>query len=176
MLAVGVFIVILASLGMARSNQMQEENQLDEQLLISEKRMGNLTVTELQAELEKLQAKLDKREAQISGAKTSLHQDIESVDVTDKFFVIAEESNVKVIALSTTVIVEMPLEDIICSMISLSATLQGDVPDLVGFITNVNEGYVSGYIDTAQIIIPEIEKDEEPLANIQMAVYSYEGN
>ncbi len=177
MLAVGVFIVILASLGISRSHQMQEKGQLDEQLYMSEIRLGGLTITELQEQQATLQAKLDEEKAQISGAKASLHQDIESVDVTDKFFVIAKESNVTVSSLSTTLITELPLENIMCSMISLSAAVKGDVPDLIDFIINLNEGYVSGYIGTAQIVIPENDAEgEEAQATLQMTIYSYEGD
>jgi hypothetical protein len=174
MLSAGVFIIILAGLGITNSRQMQEKGQLDEQLYISQERLEKLTVSELQEQLKTLEEKTNVDEEQIYGAREILQQSIESVDVTDRFFVIAEQSSVNVTGLSTTVITKTPLEAIICSTISLSAAVTGNVTDLVQFIINLNGGYVSGYVDSAQIVIPGACEDAEPMANIQMIAYSSE--
>lgn len=175
MLSAGVFIIILASLGITYSRQMQEKGQLDEQLYMSEIRLEKLSISELQEQIETLQSNMNVDVEDVSGAEEILHQNIESVNVTDRFFEIAESSNVTVMGLSTTVITEMPLEAIVCSTISLSAKVKGDMPDLVQFIINLNEGYVSGYVGSAQIVTPGGCENADHTASVQMIAYSHEG-
>jgi hypothetical protein len=176
MLSAGVFIIILSGLGITYSKQMQEKGQLDEQLYMSRARLEKLTVSELEEQLAVLRAKVNAGGPQISGARETMNQNIDSVEVTDLFFAIAEESNVTVNGLSTSVIMERPVGAINCSTITLSATVTGEVPDLVQFVINLNEGYVSGYAGSAQIIMSRAGDNNEPTANIQMTAFSCGGS
>jgi len=175
-LSAGIFIVVLAGLGVTRSQQLQEQTQLDEELSLSSMRVDSIQVADLRPQLEELQQRLEESEAQLIEVKDRLHQTVVSADVTDKFFVIAEYCGVEIMNLGTTQKSTHAVEGISCSTISITTTVEGEVASIIDFIISLNDGFTTGNVQSAQISIPEDSSDSEPLASIQMVVYSYEGN
>jgi len=191
-LSAGVFVVILAGLGVTRSQQMREQNRMNEELSLSETRLDKLDITDMRRQLEDLDQKVQEGEAQLDDARERLHQTIVSVDVTDEFFKIAEYSGVTVMSLSTSAIASNELEGIGLQTIALSAQVEGDFEKIIDFVINLNNGYATGYVESAQINIPIPEVapaegeeagedeivapvEESTSVAIQMLVYSYEG-
>ncbi len=175
-LSAGIFIVVLAGLGVTRSQQLKEQTQLDEEMSLSTMRVNSIRVADLHPQLEELQQRLEESEAQFIEVKGRLRQTVVSADVTDKFFVIAEYCGVEIMNLSTTQISTQTVEGISCSAISITATVEGEVPSIIDFIISLNDGFTIGNVQSARISIPEESSDSEPSASIQMVVYSYEGN
>lgn len=191
-LSAGVFVVILAGLGVTRSQQMREQNRMNEELSLSETRLDKLDITDMRRQLEDLDQKVQEGESQLDDARERLHQTIVSVDVTDEFFKIAEYSGVTVMSLSTSAIASNELEGIGLQTIALSAQVEGDFEKIIDFVINLNNGYATGYVESAQINIPIPEAapaegeeagedeivapvEESTSVAIQMLVYSYEG-
>ena len=191
-LSAGVFVVILAGLGVTRSQQMREQNRMNEELSLSETRLDKLDITDMRRQLEDLDQKVQEGEAQLDDARERLHQTIVSVDVTDEFFKIAEYSGVTIMSLSTSAIASNELEGIGLQTIALSAQVEGDFEKIIDFVINLNNGYATGYVESAQINIPIPEAapaegeeagedeivapvEESTSVAIQMLVYSYEG-
>ena len=85
-LSAGIFLVVVAGLCLTRSQQVQKESQLGEELSIAEKRLSNFQVSELHQQQEELQSQLDERTVQLTAAKDILSQTVESISVTDEFF------------------------------------------------------------------------------------------
>jgi hypothetical protein len=153
----GVFVVMLAGLGVTRSQQMGEQNRLNEELGLSETRLDKLDVTDLRRQLEDLGIKVEESQGQLEEARERLRQTVVSVDVTDEFFKIAEYSGVTVTSMSTSVIAPNELEGIGLQTIALSAQVEGDFEKIVDFVINLNNGYATGHVKTAQIDIPLLE-------------------
>lgn len=174
-LSAGIFIVILAALGVTRSQQLEEQAQLDEELSLSTTRVEKLQVADLRPQLEALQQRIEENEAQLTEAKDRLRQTVESTDVTEKFFLVAEYCGVKIMTLSTSRISKQVLTGIECNMISISTSVEGEVPNLIDYIISLNKGFTTGYIESAQITISE-EPTDVSTASIQMVVYTYKGN
>lgn len=174
-LSAGIFIVILAGLGVTRSQQLKEQTQLDEELNLSTMRVDTIQVTGLRPQLEELQQKIEEGEALLTDAKDRLRQTVVSADVTDKFFVIAEYCGVEIMTLGTTQKSTHAVAGIDCSTISITTTVEGELADIIDFIISLNEGFTTGNVQSAQISIPE-DTDSLPTAGLQMVVYSYEGN
>lgn len=202
-LSAGVFVVILAGLGVTRSQQYRDQNRMNEELSISETRLNSIDVTDLRRQVENLQSQVDEGRTQLEEAKQRLKQTVISVDVTDELYKIAAYSGVTVTQMTTSPISPNKLEGIGLSMTLLTAQASGDLDKLVDFVINLNNGFSTGYLSSAQIIVPppnggpaeEIEEPEEPVepadegdeeetgaeeetepkVSIQMVVYSYEG-
>ena len=153
-LCVGVFVVVVASLGVARSQQLQEQGRLEEELNMVEMRLSQLEVTQLIKQQEELQWELDENIMQLTAAKDKLHQLIESIDVTDKFFEIAQSCNVTVMNISSSGIGSENLGDIACSAITLNAVVTGEVPNLISFVISLNDDFTTGIVKSAQITVP----------------------
>lgn len=174
-LSAGLFVVILAGLGVTRSQQLQEQTKLDEELAISETRLNKLQVTEMNQRLAELQEQLEESEARLTEAKDRMRQTVESIDVTDKFFVIAEYSGVEIMNITTSEIQSGNVESISAATINISAYVTGELDDLIDFVINLNSGYTTGVVTAADITIPEEDDESQPSASLQMIIYSYEG-
>lgn len=174
-LSVGIFIVVVAGLGLTRSQQIQEKSQLDEELSIVEMRLNKLQVQQLHQQQEELQERLDESTIQLGATKDRLNQTIESIDVTDEFYAIAESCKATVESISTSSIKSEKLGNIACSMIQINAQVTGELPNLIDFVISLNNDFTTGVVKSAHMSIEETT-EEESLANIMMVVYSYEGD
>ncbi|MFC1942094.1 hypothetical protein ACFLWU_02630 [Chloroflexota bacterium] len=175
-LLIGIFFVAFAGLGLTRSQQFQEQGQLDEELGIAENRLSAFQVKDLGQKHDELRGRLDENLAQLTVVKDSLRQSVESVDVTDEFFKIAQYCGVEVASISSSNIKSDELEDVLCSAITLSALVEGDVPNLINFIIKLNKDYTTGVVESTRIAISENASESISSASIQMEVYSFEGD
>lgn len=168
-LAAGVFLIVLAGLGLTRSNQMKEMAALTEELSVSSLRLSNLKVTQFDAQINELQEQLRDAQERAVEARDKLKQSVISVDVADKFYEIADYYGVIVSRVGTTTISEQPFSSIDCDTISLSAEVSGELDDLVDFIKGLNDNFSTGFVRSVQI-------NGEETVSLQMIVYSRKGN
>jgi hypothetical protein len=194
----GVFIVMLAGLGVTRSQQLQEQSRMNEELSLYQTRLDKIDVTDLRRQSGDLKQQIDEGRTQLEEAKARLRQTVVSVDVTDELFKIAGFSGVTVMTLTTSTISSKELEGIGLSMISLSVQAKGDLDKIVDFVVNLNNDYATGYVKSAQITVPLTDggdagvsgeqaggtgeggtgglAESEATVAVQMVVYSYEGD
>jgi len=174
-LAAGIFIVVFASLGITRSQQLQEQEQLDGELTVAEMRLNKFQVKQLRQQQEELQKQLDESAMQLTTAKDKLRLTIDSINVNDEFFEIARSCGVEVVGISSSNIGSEELGDIVCSVITLNAMVAGDTSNLISFVIRLNNDFTTGIVKSAQISISEIADEGESSANILMVVYAYGG-
>jgi hypothetical protein len=170
-LSAGIFIVVFAGLGLTRSQQLQERTQLEEELSINEMRLNQFNVAQLQQQRDELQKQINDSTWKLNLAKYKLRATVESIDVTDEFFLIASKCDVTVNSISSSSIGNDNLKGIGCSTISLSASVSGELSDIINFVISLNHDYTTGYVRSVQIGVCE----EVSSAGIQMIIYSYEG-
>jgi hypothetical protein len=171
----GVFVVIVVGLFLTHSQQLKEQERLNDELSVVEMRLNKLEVKQLYQEEEGLQKQVDENNVQLLAAKDSLRQTVESIDVTDKFFAIARSCDVEITSISSSSIKTEDLGDINCFKITLNVVAEGEVDNLISFIIKLNNDFITGIVDSAQISIPE--KDcQKPSANIMVAVHAYKGD
>ena len=179
-LSAGIFVVILAGLGVTRSQQLKEQSVLEEELTLSSMKMDTIQVAHLRPQLDELLQRIDESETQLEEVKDRLRQTVVSPDVIEKYFAIAEYCDVEIQNLSNSVILNNDLAGITCSQTNISASVTGDVENLVDFLIAMNEGYTTGYVQSAHITIAEeteetSELEPESSATFQVIIYSYEG-
>jgi hypothetical protein len=175
-LSAGIFIVVLAGLGITRSQQLSEQGKLDDELGISQKSLDNLKNTDLSKQLDELKQQAAEKQLQLDEARKRLDQTVVSVEVTDEFFSVADYCGVKVISISTSPIILSTYEGIGLDTTALNAVAEGELPDLINFVVSLNNDFTTGLVNSAQIDIPPSTSEETPSASIQIIIYSYEGN
>jgi hypothetical protein len=173
-LAVGLFVVIAAGLGITRSQQAQEQGRLNDELATSEQSLAAIQITGLQSQLTGLQQSVAQAQLQLNQAQQQLEQTVVSVDVTDKFFSIARDCGVEVLNLGTSPISPNVYEGVGLSTTAITAQVEGELSALVNFVESLNREFSTGMIQTFQIDIPPSGSDASPSISIQMIVYSYE--
>lgn len=176
LLSAGIFIVMAASLGLSHSQQIQQQGQLDDALGVAQMRLDNLQVSDLSQQQQELQTQLDESNLQLEAVKDGLRQSLESSNVTDKFFAIAQSCNVIVQNVSSSGVKSEKLGGITCSATTLNASVSGEVADLIDFVIELNHDFTTGVVQSAQMSIPETDSEATPTANIQMVVRAYEGD
>ena len=195
-LAAGVFLIVLAGLGLTRSQQMKEQTELDEQLSLSEKRLSTLQTAQLTQQLENLKVKVEESESQVKDAQARLDQTVVSVDVADEFYKIANYCSVNITSLTTSKIASSKYLNVPMSTTSLNAAVKGDKKNIVDFIISLNNGFVTGKMGSISISFAGAEAEEEnpdsqeeeeepeegeelstgtATASISLLIYSYEG-
>jgi hypothetical protein len=174
-LAAGVFVVVLGSLGVTRTQQLKEKSQLDEDLRNSTEVLEKLQATDLSNQRDDLQQKVEEGQVLLQEAAKRLDETVVSVDVSDELFDIAEYCGVTVMRLSTTPIKENVFEGIGLDVTNMNVLVNGNLSNLVDFIVSLDNDYTTGLVKSFQINVPHASSsNESPSANVQIMIYSYE--
>ncbi len=174
-LTICIFVVAIASLGTIRSHQVQQQRQLEDELSIAGPRLDKLQLKQLYSQQEEFKEQLKQATAELEATKGALHQSIESIEVTDSLLEIAEACGVEITTVNSPGIASGKLEGIACFLIRPAITAEGDIPNLLGFITKLNTELITAAIESAEITIPEATSQDSPSANIRLVIYDYHG-
>jgi len=174
-LTAGILIVAFASLGAARYQQLHQQNQLEDELSVAELRLDKSSLKQLYTQQDELEKQLGETAIQLKIAKDNLTQSIESIDVTDSLFEIAEACGVEIIEIGSSGVASGELKGIDCFATRLAIRVEGNVPNLIGFITKLNNDFISGLVESAEISISGmIDEGNGSSANIRLVVYTYQ--
>jgi hypothetical protein len=172
---VGIFVIVLISLGMLRSQQVSEQNQLNEQFTLIQSRLGVIKLEQLSSRQAELEGQLRQATSQFEAVKTVLSQPVGSITATSILFDIARAHGLEVTEVTSPGPTSDSLEGVACSVTSLTARVEGDVPNLVSFITKLNSHFTTGVVKSITITIPETISGEKASADIQLVVYTHQG-
>ena len=166
----GIFVVVLAGLGVTYSQQVKEKKQVEEKLELTELRLDMFDIAELESNKKNLEISILNLTSQYDSYRADLTQSVISSDVVDKCYEIAEDSNVKIVNIGSSAIKVIELAAVECLAINLNINVTGTLEDYITFITNLNNSYTTGYVSAIQILL-----EDESNATVQLVVYSYEG-
>ena len=176
-LAAGIAIAIFAGLWLARDQQAHEQEQLREDLSIAAMRLENSQNNdEISAQQVQLEEQLSQTISQLETAKAALSQSAGSIRVSGTLFDIAEATGVEITEISSSQLSGDSLEGLTCSVLPLSVTVEGDVPDIISFVGRLNSDFNTGLVKLVEISIPETTCEEAASANIQLHIYNFQGD
>ena len=176
LLAVGISIITLAGLGVTRARQLHEQDRVNEELSLVRQRLNGFQLEELRFQQEELEKQISQTISQLEADKTTLSRPIGSIVASDILFDIAETCGVEVTEISSSGLITDDLEGIACSVLTLTAHIEGDVPNLVDFITKVNGDFMTGTVKSVDMNVSENTTEERPSANIRLHIYTYQGD
>jgi hypothetical protein len=168
-LAAGVFIIILAGLGITRSGQVNEYEALSSNLTLLSGRLNILQVGNLQTQIDEYKEQLRDAQEQTADARTKLEQTVISVDVAEKFYQIADFCEVVVKNLSTSTISPQNYKAVNCETTSLSASITGEKGNILKLVIALNNNFSTGFVRSAQFGFPG---SENGTVGVQMIVYT----
>lgn len=175
LIAIGVFIIALIGLGVFRSQQVRQQNQLSERLVSAEFKLNEFQTEELNYQIEELERELSQIQAQAETAKTTLSQAVDSIATSAILFDIAEANGVQLTEIGSSGLTSVELNGVPCLVLPLTLKVVGDVTSLVSFITQLNSDLTTGIVNSVEMNIPETI-GEEASAIIQMNTYAYRGS
>ena len=176
-LGFGILIIIFASLGVINSRHVQEQNQLSEELAVAEARLNKLQQDELSVTRDSLEKQLEQTISQSEAAKTTLSQSNEGIDISDNLYRIATACDVEVTEIASQGLAIGDLGEIRASTLPFTIRVEGNVANLINFVTRLNGDFTTGVVKSAEITTSSnTTSEEKPGANIRMVVYTYEGD
>jgi cell division protein FtsB len=173
LIVIGVFIIALASLGVVRSQQIHQQNQLTEELTLAQSKLKKFQLDQLSRREEELERELSQIKSQLEAAKAILSQPNGSIVIAEKLFEIARDYDVVVTEISSPNLTTEELAGIVCTALPLTVRAEGELASLIGFITRLNNELTTGIVRSVEIAIPEMTGRSS--ADIQLIVYRYQG-
>jgi len=175
-IAIGIFVIALAALYMAYNQQVSEQNQLNEQLALAQSRLSGVNPEKLSSQQAELEEQLSQATSQFEAVKTVLSQPAGSITVTDILFDIARVHGVEVTEMTSSGLTDGSLEGVPCLVIPVTVKVEGDVPNLVSFVVNLNNFLTTGVVESITITVPETDSGEKASADIQLVAYTHQGD
>ena len=175
-LTIGILIIACASLVAVRSQQVHEHERLTEELSLAELRLDGSGFEQLLSQQEELEEQLSQTKSQFEATNAIFPQPIGSIAFNDTLFDIAETCGAEVIEISSSGPVSGNLEGIACHVQTLTTRVEGDVTNLISFITHLIDNLTNGVVKSVEISIPKDTGAKKPSANIKLAIYSYQGD
>ncbi len=171
-IAIGIFIVVGIGLGMVRSQQADQQNQLNEKLILAQSRLEQIVLEKLSSQQAELEKQLSQATSQFETVKAKLSQPVGSTAASSMLFDVAEAHGLEVTEITSTGPASGDLEGITGSILTLTAMVNGNVPNLVSLVTELNSSLKTGVVKSITITIPETTSGDNISASINLIIYT----
>ncbi len=185
-LGIGIFVIVMGSLGAVYMRQRGEQATLDDSLSVAQADLRTLASEEKdwESQLTQLESELAQATVLLNAAKLKFPHPVESIEVDEKLFIVADNCELEVTSLTADEPSEEDIEDVIFSVTSFAVDVEGEVDGILSFISTIaNDWYfTNATVELVNISIPEPPSEEEeeeepekPSARIKIVIYSYQG-
>jgi len=175
-------LIAFSSVGAARAQRIEEQDQLREELSVAELRLSKLSTQELSDQQAKLTEELRQATAQFEDVKAEFTQLTDSINASDRLFEIAQTCDVEITEVTSSSLTIERLEEIDYYALPITIRVEGQVAALINFINELSNSLGVGSVKSAAISAPysdapggEQQQPEAPTANIHLVIYIYEG-
>jgi len=175
-IGLGFFLTAFVGLWLVYSQQADVKNQMKEELAQAKARLSEMQIDKLSDEQGELEQQLEASMRQSESARETLSQPMNSIIISDILFSTAEANSVNITTMSSSGASRVDLNGVPCWALSLTANIEGEVADLVAFITELNGDLAIAAVKTVSLEIPYPAGARKSTANIQIAVYTHEGS
>ncbi len=171
-IAIGVFLIALVSLWIVYSQQAEAKKRLQEELTLANSKLGSIQIEQLANNQSELGQQLDETIKQSETARETLSQPMNSIIISDILFSTAEANSVNITEVSSSGMTIEELSGVTCLALPITASVEGDLSNLVAFITQLNGDLATGFISSLDINITDPASNQKPSVNIQMVIYT----
>jgi len=172
-IGIGIFLIALVGLWMVYSQQSGAKNQLKEEFAQAKSRLSSIQLEQYANQQEELEQQLDETIAQSEAARETLSEPMNSIIITDILFSTAENNSVNITNINSPGMTNEELKGVPCLALPLTASIEGEVSNLVAFITQLNDDLVNAVVKSVSMNIPYPAGVSKPSINIQMVIYTY---
>ena len=175
-IGLGLFLIAFVGLWLAYSQQADMKSQLKEELAQAKARLSSIQIEQLTDEQGELEQQLEASMRQSESARETLSQPMNSIIISDILFSTAEANSVNITTISSSGASRVDLNGVPCRALSLTVNIEGEVADLIDFITELNGDFAITNVKTVSMEIPYPAGARKSTANIQIGVYTHEGS
>jgi hypothetical protein len=173
---VGVIAIVLIAVGLLRFQQVRERGKLEEQLSLSQSTSSGLQVSQLTLRQAELDGRLAQAQSQLEAVKAIFSKPFGDVITSGVLFDIAKTYNLEVTGITLSNPDTEELGGIAFAVTLINAKVEGDVTNIAGFVGALNNYFGIGTVRTIKINVPSGKIGEKPTADMQLALYTYQGS
>lgn len=178
----GAFIVLAGILGRTYSQLRQDQTDLKAQLSQTNSRIATVQIPVIPESLisqkKALETFIATAQTQFDGAKASLKQPLDSIEMTATLARLATASGVTLTDVNSPGISDEKLGGFPFSQLSLDFKAEGEVSNLIQFTFLVGKQFPTDIITSSEIIIPDKSisgpNPQLPSVSLALRIYSYE--
>jgi hypothetical protein len=174
LIAVGITVIVFSSLGVARAQQVREQERVSDELTLVNRRLNTLQLKQLQVQRGELEAQLSEATSQLEAVEEIVSQPINSIDTNDEVFQIANGCDVTIVSITSSGLTTGKWEGIPCSVITLNLNVGGDILSLINFVNRLNGDFTTGAVNSASLSFSGNTTERSSTAQINMTIYSYQ--
>ncbi len=172
-IGIGAYAIVAVASAYILFGKLQEQGKVNDELTLAMTNLERTDISRLSTQMSDLEDQLDQITSQTDTLKNMMSQEIANVAASTIVFEIADATYVEVIYLSSPSASSAVLENVPCNVVSLEATIEGKVEDLVNFVTRLNTVLTTGVIKSLDLNIPEPSTGISPTAKISLLIYNY---
>jgi hypothetical protein len=168
-------IAALTALGIVQAQQMGEKSSLSEELDSAKHDWSMLEAEQSSRWQDDIDTQMDESQTNFNIAKEILSLPIDSIIANESLFTTAEVSSVILTSISVSTLTDDLLADLNCSYLPLSVTAEGDETALFDFISRLNTDLPNSLVRSVTLNIEDSSDDVEARADIELIIYTYQG-
>jgi hypothetical protein len=168
-IAIGIFVIAFAGLWLVYSEQLAKKGKLERELNAAQVKLNAINIEQLERRQSDLAQQLDQTLASSRDAREVLSQPMESLTVSTILFDIAEANGVNIKEINSSGTSKEDVYGVNCQTLPITAQVEGELTNLVAFVTQLNNDMATGVVKSVEITITGAEK---ATASMQMVIYS----
>ncbi|MDD5287987.1 MAG: hypothetical protein PHY28_02605 [Dehalococcoidales bacterium] len=166
-LGAGMLVLALALLGVARFQQITEQERLKDELAVVQNRLVGLELGQAITQKEQLQEQLNQENTKLQDIKNIVAKPVTSISGDERLFALARDCNVTITDISASETYDTKLNDIPSAAFSITANVNGSISDLVNFITRLKTDFINSMVESADITVPDETGTDLPSVTIE---------
>lgn len=170
------FVAALVTLGIVQAQQMGEKSSLSDELDTAEHNLSMLEAGQSSFWQDEMDTQTGGSQTDFETARTILSQTVDSIIASESLFYIAEVSSVTLTSITVSPLSEDALAELPCYHLPLNVSAEGNETALLDFINRLNTDLTNGLVRSAILSIPETPAEGEAIADIELIIYTFQGD
>ncbi len=175
LIVAGVCFIASVALSLVCSQQVQQQSQLKAKLVLDQSNLKGIRLEQLSSQQAELEKQLSQATSQFGAVNATLSRSIGSTNASNTFFDVAKANGLEVTEITSPGSANDTLGKVTCSSILLKAKVDGNIANLVSFVTKLTSSFVTD-VKSVTITTSGTPIGENATADIQLVIYSYRGD
>ena len=171
---IGAFLIIALVLISTRPKKDMEWVALNDQFKLTQSRIQSVKLEQLYPQKSELEQQLKQTQSRLDAAKTILSQPIKKTEITDTLFTTAKTHSIDMTKMNVSELKDDKLGKVPASAVTISITVEGEIPNIVSFITKLNTLFPTGAIETANLTASQGNSGKKALADVNLKLFTVE--
>lgn len=169
-LTIGILGILLAVLGIMYAGKVAEQGELNASIARAQQDFDRYSTQK-----KELETRLNQAKSSIATLQSQFESPTASIEINNALFETADEVNVTITNLSSSLPQEAELSGTTCQVFTISLTAEGEVVDLLRFMQRLSNAFPSSDISSVGVKMLEETATEKPSITLSLKIYAYEG-